>query len=88
MAIPLNHLTVGGDFFGQAKRSAEGKRTARQNNWVRGWWENIAPEPVFIQDKWHLKAVCQAEGRRTGRTIIPRAFAKAKSNSRGIEWTF
>lgn len=87
MAI-FNSLALKADELGQCKSSSEGRATMRQRDWIRGWWEHIGPEPVFIRDKQHLKQVCQAESRRTGRIIIPRAFAKPKSDGRGIEWTF
>lgn len=90
MARPVGdfHLQVQGDFYGQQKHTVEGARVARSGNWVRGWWENISRTPIFIEDKWHLKKVCEAESKRTGRLIIPKAFMKAKSQGKGIEWNF
>lgn len=76
------------DPYGTAKRSVEGKRVSRSRDWVRGTWENIGPNPIFIKDKEHLKQVCLAESKRTGRTIIPKAFVKPASQGKGIEWAF
>lgn len=76
------------DFFGNYRKSVEGKRVNRNSDFVQGWWENISREPVYIKDKYHLKQVCEAESKRTGRLIIPRIFAKPKSQGQGLEWTF
>ena len=76
------------DPYGTSKRSIEGKRVARKANWVEGVWENIGPEPIHIKDKYHLKEVCLRESKRTGRTIIPKAFMKPASQGKGIEWNF
>ncbi len=76
------------DPWGNAKRTIEGKRTARQKDWVQGWWEHIGPEPVYIRDKHHLKQVCQAYSKQVGREFIPKAFAKPKSQGKGVEWNF
>jgi len=76
------------DVYGNYRGSAEGRATQRKANWVEGWWENIAPNPVYIRDKHHLKQVCEAESRRTGRIIIPKAFMKPKSQGKGYEWSF
>ena len=78
----------GVDTSGNWKRSPEGRRLRGQVDWVAGWWDNIGPNPIYIHDKYHLKQVCAAESKRTGRIIIPRAFAKPKSSGKGIEWTF
>lgn len=88
MAQAINSLQVQGDFYGQARHSVEGKRVQKQRDWVRGWWEHIGPEPIFIEDKYHLKKVCLAESKRTGRVIIPKAFIKPASQGKGIEWNF
>jgi hypothetical protein len=77
-----------GDTNGNFKRSEEGRRVARRPDVVEGWWDNISSEPVYIKDKYHLKQVCQEQSRRTGREIIPRMFAKTKSQGKGIEWSF
>lgn len=82
------HLRHTGDHFGQARHTIEGRRTARKSDYVEGWWENVMSYPVFVKDKYELKRICEAEGRRQGRVIIPRIFAKTKSQGRGIEWTF
>ena len=76
------------DIYGTCRSSQEGKKVMRSANWVEGWWENIGPQPIFIHDKYHLKQVCEEESRRTGRTIIPKAFTKSKSQGKGIEWSF
>ena len=76
------------DPYGTAKRSPEGRSIARSKDYVRGWWENIDREPIFIQDKEHLKRVCLEVGRREGRTVIPRMFAKPKSQGKGFEWSY
>jgi len=76
------------DPYGTAKRSPEGRRIARSADYVRGWWENIGPEPIFIQDKEHLKKVCLEIGRKTGRTIIPKMFMKSRSQGKGFEWSY
>lgn len=76
------------DQYGTSRHSVEGKRVARKANWIEGWWENIAPEPIYIRDKAHLKQVCLEQSKRTGRTIIPKAFCKPASQGRGIEWSY
>lgn len=76
------------DEFGTLKRSEAGQRVARSKDWVAGWYENIAPHPIYIRDKYELKKVCQYWSDKTGRTIIPRAFAKRSSQGSGLEWTF
>ena len=76
------------DRYGTCKSSPEGRRLAGKQNWVEGWWENIAAEPIYIRDKYHLKQVCEAESKRTGRIIIPKAFMKPASQGKGYEWSF
>jgi len=81
-------MKEGLDPYGTMRSTPEGRRTAGQQNWVRGWWENITPQPVFIEDKYHLKQVCQAYSKQIGKDVIPKAFAKPKSQGKGIEWSF
>lgn len=92
MAVPIlgqHSVTASSlDPLGNAKRSLEGRRTARQKDWVVGWWEHIWHEPIYITDKYHLKQVCQQYSKVIGREIIPKAFAKPKSQGKGIEWSF
>jgi len=76
------------DHYGTSRRSETGKRVARSQNWVEGWYENIAPHPIYIRDKYELKRACQEWSAKTGRVIIPKAFAKRSSQGSGIEWTF
>ena len=76
------------DTYGNMKKSVEGKRTARSQDWVRGWWEHLGPEPIFIEDKHHLKRVCLDIKKRTGKNLIPKAFAKCSSSGKGLEWNF
>jgi hypothetical protein len=76
------------DPYGTSKRSVEGKRVARSKDWVRGLWENLGPEPIYIKDKYHLKEVCQQIERKTGKKLIPKAFMKPASQGKGIEWNF
>lgn len=77
-----------GDRYGTFKNSEEGRRVGRQGNWIEGWWENISDRPVYVRDKYELKRICEAESRRTGRVIIPKAFAKRASQGNGVEWSF
>ena len=77
-----------GDIYGNYKRSEEGKRTNRKPDYVAGVWENIAPTPIKVADKYELKKACQAESARQGRVIIPKIFMKPKSQGKGIEWNF
>lgn len=70
------------DTYGTFRSSVEGKRVSHKKDWVEGWWENIAPEPIYIRDKYHLKEVCNKYN------VIPKAFAKPKSQGKGMEWTF
>ena len=72
----------GVDTNGNWKRSPEGKRVSRKADSVCGWWDNITTEPVYIRDKHHLKKVCSKYN------VIPRMFAKQKSQGKGLEWTF
>lgn len=76
------------DPYGTSRRSNEGKRVARKTDWVSGWWENIGPKPIYIRDKQHLKQVCLEYGKKTGRTIIPKAFLKSESQGGSITWSF
>lgn len=88
--IPVNEPITkeGVDPHGNWKRSPEGRRLMLKSNWVEGWWDNLSNEPIYIRDKYHLKEVCQRLSKQTGRTIIPRAFAKPSSQGKGIEWNF
>ena len=76
------------DEYGTLKRSEAGRRVARSGDWVCGWYENIAPHPIYIRDKYELKRVCQEWSHKTGRNIIPKAFSKRASQGSGLEWTF
>lgn len=76
------------DPYGTSKRSDEGRRVARKSDWVAGWWENIGPSPIYIKSKEHLKQVCLEYGKKTGRTIIPKAFIKTESQGRALTWSF
>ena len=87
MAISIQ-MGVRDDPYGTSKRSEEGRRIKRSSDYVRGWWENLGPEPIFIQDKYHLKRVCQEIERRTGNTFIPKMFMKPRSQGKGFEWSF
>lgn len=76
------------DPYGTSKRSIEGRRVAKKANWVEGWWENIGPEAVYCRTKEDVKAACIAQGKKTGRIIIPKAFMKPTSQGKGFEWSF
>lgn len=76
------------DPYGTLKSTPAGKAINRKKNWVEGVWENIAPEPVYIKDKYHLKQVCLEQEKITGRKLIPKAFMKPKSQGSGVEWSF
>ena len=76
------------DKYGTLKNSEAGRRLCRSSNWVEGWYENIAPHPIYVRDKYELKRVCQEWSNKTGRQIIPKAFAKRASQGNGLEWTF
>lgn len=78
MAIIQRHS----DPYATSKRSVEAKRLVRKENWVEGWWENIDKTPLYIKDKEHLKRECNKRG------LIPKCFAKPKSQGKGLEWTF
>ena len=80
--VPCVRRSEGLDPFGTMRRSVEGKRAARNQDYVRGWWENIDKEPIFIEDKEHLKRECQRRG------LIPKMFAKEKSQGKGLEWSY
>jgi hypothetical protein len=70
------------DPYGTTRHSTEGRRVARKKDVVEGWWENIDKEPIYIKDKYHLKEECNKRG------VIPRMFAKSKSQGRGLEWSY
>ena len=70
------------DPYGTSRHSVEGKRVARSGDYVRGWWENIDKEPIWIEDKEHLKRECQKRG------VIPKIFAKRQSQGKGLEWSY
>jgi len=72
----------GVDAHGNWKRSPEGRRLSRKKDTVQGWWDNITTEPIYIHDKYHLKEVCRKHN------VIPRMFAKSKSQGKGLEWDF
>lgn len=76
------------DPYGNQRRTPEGVRTQRSKDWVQGWWEHIAPQPIYIRDKYELKAACQKWSKITGREFIPKAFMKPKSQGKGFEWSF
>jgi hypothetical protein len=70
------------DPYATSKRSVEARRLVRKENWVEGWWENIDHEPIYIKDKEQLKRECDKRG------LIPKAFAKPRSQGKGLEWTY
>lgn len=92
MAVPVlgQHSAVmeSKDPYGTGRSSPEGKRTLRKKNWVEGWWECLGSNPIYIKDQYHLKQVCLDIEKRTGRKLIPKAFMKAKSQGKGVEWSF
>lgn len=77
-----------GDRYGQFKNSSEGRRTARRSDPVEGWWENLGPSPIYIENKYHLKKVCEDIEKKTGRKLIPKMFMKCKSQGKGVDWSF
>ena len=50
----------------------------KTDSWVRGWWENIDTEPIYIHDKQHLINECEKRG------VYARAFVKHNSQGRGL----
>lgn len=46
-------------------------------SWVRGWWDNIDTNPIFIEDKDHLLREC---GKRN---LVPKAFGKREDTTGG-----
>jgi len=36
--------------------------TIRDDSLIRGWWEHIAPEPIYIESRQHLREVCKKYG--------------------------
>ena len=76
------------DPYGTLRSTPSGKATKRKKDWVEGVWENIAPEPIHIKDKYHLKQVCMEQEKITGRKLIPKAFMKPTSQGKGVEWSF
>ena len=78
------HMPTGmkDDHYGNYRSSVEGKRTNNQRDWIRGYWENIGPNSIFIQDKYHLKRECEKHG------VMAKAFMKRKSQGKGWEWNF
>lgn len=76
------------DPHGNARRSDEGKRLNRKKDWVEGWWDHIGPEPIYCRDKYDVKRACEAVSKRLGKLVIPKAFAKPKSQGKGVEWAF
>lgn len=87
MTINIRIDREGADPMATSKRSVEGRRLSRKTDWVEGWWENIAPQPIYIKDKYHLKEVCKKYSTKD-REIIPKAFIKPKSQGKGYEWSF
>ena len=51
----------------------------KTDEWVKGYWEHLGPQPVYIESKKHLFAECEKRG------VMPRAFMKPKSQGRGFE---
>lgn len=49
------------------------------HNWIRGVWEHIGPEPIYIESKEHLIRECEKRG------VMPRALMKPKSQGVGFE---
>lgn len=76
------------DPYGTGRSSPEGRRLMGNKDWVKGWWECLGPQPIYIRDKYHLKEVCTEIEKRTGRRLIPKAFMKHKSQGKGVEWSF
>lgn len=53
--------------------------TPPTKDWATGWWENITTEPVYIEDKKHLKQVCDKHG------VMAKGLMKPKHSGRGYE---
>ena len=46
--------------------------------WVKGWYEHIDKEPIYIESKRHLAYECEKRG------LIARALAKPCSQGKGM----
>jgi len=51
----------------------------KTDEWVKGIWTDIGPEPIMIESKEHLFHECEKRG------VMPRAFMKPKSRGQGFE---
>ena len=49
-------------------------------NWIKGVYEHIDSKPMYIDSEAQLKHECEKRG------LIAKAFAKPKSQGKGLEW--
>jgi hypothetical protein len=68
-----------GDHCEECVESAQSTTAIHTHDWVRGYWEHIDKEPIYIESKEHLIHECEKRG------VMPRAFMKPKSQGKGFE---
>lgn len=57
-----------------------GTLSINTGEWVKGWYEHIDTDPIYIESKDHLLSECAK------RDLMPRAFIKHKSSAgKGLE---
>lgn len=73
------HGFVSGDHCPKCREEHAEVAAVHTHDWVRGVWEHIDKEPIYIESKEHLFRECEKRG------VIPRAFMKPKSRGAGFE---
>jgi hypothetical protein len=73
------HGFIKGDHCPQCLEEKKEIAAVHTHDWVKGWWEHIDKEPIYIESKEHLFKECEKRG------VMPRAFMKPKSQGAGFE---
>jgi hypothetical protein len=73
------HGYIRGDHCPKCAESSTQGINVITDDWVKGVWTDIGPEPIKIESKEHLFRECEKRG------VMPRAFMKPKSRGNGFE---
>ena len=73
------HGYIRGEYCDKCVSEKNEATAVHTNDWVKGYWEHIGPEPIYIESKEQLIRECEKRG------VMPRAFMKPKSQGPGFE---
>jgi hypothetical protein len=74
------HGFVKGEFCDECSKEAKTSTiNIHTHDWVKGWWDHIDREPIYIESKEHLRRECEKRG------LMARALMKPKSQGHGFE---